>query len=126
MPRLQVSLILLLTGLSGFLISYSLLHLGVSWMWLRYPVAIMVAYCVFLLLLRLWLYYQGRRDSVLNVDIDASFAHNSFVETPSHSEVFKFSGRGGDAGGGGAGGSWEEGATPSSMSVSDAGSTSGV
>ena len=57
-PRLLVSLILLLTGLAGFLVSYALLHSGMTRMWLRYPLAILFAYCVFLLLLRFWLFLQ--------------------------------------------------------------------
>jgi len=34
-PRLQVALILSLTAVAGFLTSFTLLHLGVPWMWLR-------------------------------------------------------------------------------------------
>ncbi len=59
-PRVQMSLILLLTGVSGFLVSAALLGAGVALMWVRYPVAILLAYAVFLLLLRFWLFYQLR------------------------------------------------------------------
>jgi hypothetical protein len=59
-PRLLVTLILSLTGLAGFLASFCLLHLGMSSMWLRFPTAILIAYCVFLLLLRLWLWVRKR------------------------------------------------------------------
>lgn len=38
MPRLQVTLILLLTGFTGFLASFSLLHVRVELVWLRYPI----------------------------------------------------------------------------------------
>src|SRR5882724_193072 len=69
MPRFQVSVILLFTGFVGFLVSFSLLHLNVFRMWLRYPIAILIAYCVFLLLLRLWLWAHGRH---LNADLDPS------------------------------------------------------
>lgn len=55
LPRIEVSIILLLTSLAGFFTSFLLLHWGVSSMTLRYPTAISVAYCVFLLLLRVWL-----------------------------------------------------------------------
>ena len=68
-PRFQVCLILLFTGLAGFLISFALLHSGVYSMWLRYPLAILAAYFVFLLLLRLWLsLHRPRRE----IDIDPS------------------------------------------------------
>lgn len=68
-PRLHASIILSLTGLAGFLASFLLLRLGVSAMWLRYPVAILIAYCVFLLLLRLWLSLSRPRNWEFDVDI---------------------------------------------------------
>lgn len=64
-----MSLILLLTGLAGFLASFSLLQLNVSRMWIRYPIAILIAYGVFLLLLRLWLWIYGRD---MDVDLDSA------------------------------------------------------
>lgn len=54
-PRLQMSLIVLLTGGVGFLTSSILLQTGVDTLWLRYLVAFAVAYPAFLLLLWLWL-----------------------------------------------------------------------
>ena len=54
-PRLQMMLIVALTGLGGFLASFSMLHLGVHSMALRYPLAVGAAYLVFLFLLWLWL-----------------------------------------------------------------------
>ena len=71
MPRIQMSLILLFTGLAGFLASFSLLQLDVSRMWIRYPIAILIAYGVFLLLLRLWLWMYGRD---MEVDLDPDLA----------------------------------------------------
>jgi hypothetical protein len=70
MPRLLISLILLLTGLAGFLTSFLLLRLGVIEMWLRYPAAILVAYSVFLLLLRLWLSLLRPRKRVPDIVSD--------------------------------------------------------
>jgi len=58
-PRLQMLMIVTATGAAGFLFSFALLHLGVETMWIRYPVAVAMAYSVFLLLLRLWLAYQS-------------------------------------------------------------------
>ncbi|HEX8638930.1 MAG TPA: hypothetical protein VF692_12755, partial [Pyrinomonadaceae bacterium] len=60
-PRLQISVILAITAMSGFLFSFALLNVGVSSMALRYPIAISLAYCVFLLLLRIWLWLQNNR-----------------------------------------------------------------
>lgn len=54
-PRLQMSLLVVLTGGAGLLASFVLLHLGVDSMAVRYPLAVTVAYGVFLLLLWLWL-----------------------------------------------------------------------
>jgi hypothetical protein len=117
MPRFQVSLLLSLTGLAGFLTSFSLLHLGVPWMWLRYPMAILIAYCMFLLLLSLWLWLQRRTPYV---DSDPSVLDFIPSGASSHGESFQFGG-GGDFGGGGAGGSWGE-SVSSSSTVSSGGS----
>ena len=121
MPRLQVSAILLFTGLAGFLTSFLLLHLGVSRMWLRYPMAAIVAYCVFLLILYLWLWL--RRGGKLDPNFDAPGLEFIPDALPAGSESFKFGG-GGDFGGAGAGGSWGESASAathfSADSVGDA------
>ena len=117
-PRIQVSLILSLTALAGFLTSFSLLHLGVPWMWLRYPIAILIAYCVFLLLLALWLWLQRR-----SLDIDPSGLDFIPSGPSGHGESFQFGG-GGDFGGGGAGGSWGESASSLSSGVSNGDSAS--
>jgi hypothetical protein len=53
-PRLALGLLLILTGAVGFFVSYLLLSSGVTHMWIRYPVAVLVAYGFFLLLLRIW------------------------------------------------------------------------
>ena len=57
-PRFQMLLLVVLTGAAGFLASYILLHFGMESMASRYPVAVAIAYVVFLLLLRLWLAVQ--------------------------------------------------------------------
>jgi hypothetical protein len=103
--------------MAGFLTSFVLLHLGVSRMWLRYPIAILVAYCVFLLLLDLWLWLQRRS---LSGDSYPSFLDFLPSDTPSGGGSAHFGG-GGDFGGGGAGGNWGQSlsssATPSSGSA---------
>lgn len=103
MPRIQMSLILLFTGLAGFLASFSLLQLNVSRMWIRYPISILIAYGVFLLLLRLWLWMYGRD---MEVDLDPDLAE--VLDLPSggsgSSEVSHFN-AGADIGHSHAGGS---------------------
>ncbi len=59
-PRLQMSAITALTGASGFLASWLLLQLGVHRMALRYGLAVLAAYGVFLLLLRVWIHFHRR------------------------------------------------------------------
>lgn len=109
-PRIQVSLILSLTALAGFLTSFCLLHSGVHAMWARYPLAILIAYGVFLGLLRVWLGWQRSRRR-LDVDLPVP----DFIPSGS-SDVEGFQlGGGGNFSGGGAGGNW--GASVSSFSA---------
>ena len=54
-PRLQMSLLVALTGLAGLFASFLMLHAGVEAMGVRYPLATGAAYGVFLCLLWLWL-----------------------------------------------------------------------
>jgi hypothetical protein len=129
-PRLQMTLILFLTGATGFLISFALLHLGIIWMWLRYPISILLAYCVFLLLLRFWLFSHVREgESGLYVDPSILDVGSSIANVlpsdggGSAAEIFKLGG-GGDFGGGGAGGSWAEGLN--SASAASQGSGGGI
>lgn len=53
-PRVIMSGLLLLTGATGFLVSFTLLKCELTWMWLRYPLALFVAWAVFLGLIRAW------------------------------------------------------------------------
>lgn len=108
MPRFQMTLILFLTGLVGFLSSFLLLHNGISQMWIRYPLAIVAAYASFLLLLRLWLgLYRSQDDynsSDLGINSDFSIGGGS-GDAFAPNANFSFGGNA-DFGGGGAGGSW--------------------
>ena len=53
-PRAVLSAILLVTALAGFLASVGLLKSGLGLMWVRYPLAVLVAWGVFFLLVRSW------------------------------------------------------------------------
>jgi hypothetical protein len=121
-PRIQVALILSLTGLAGFLTSFSLLQLGVPWMWLRYPIAILIAYCVFLLLLALWLWWQ---QSGRDAGFDSSVLEFIPSEPFNHGESLQ-SGGARDFGGGGAGGSWGASGSSSTTVATDSRSSSGI
>jgi len=54
-PRLQMALLVVLTGGAGFLCSVALLHAGVTELWLRYPLSVGGAYLAFLMLLWWWI-----------------------------------------------------------------------
>ncbi len=65
LPRLEMSLMVGLSGLSALLFSFLMLRCGADSMALRYPAATLLAYGVFLCLLRLWLFFhthRGERD----------------------------------------------------------------
>jgi hypothetical protein len=59
-PRLVMIFLLLGAGLAGFFASAFLLKLGVDRMWLRYPLAVAIAYGTFLALTGLWLWQRRR------------------------------------------------------------------
>ena len=58
-PRLQMAVLVALTGGAGFLCTFTMLQHGVEAMWLRYLVSVGVAYVTFLLLLWLWMRISG-------------------------------------------------------------------
>ena len=108
-PRLQMSLIVALTGGAGFGFSYGLLQGGVYAMALRYPLALGLAYLVFLLLIWLWLRTSASDWVDGGVDVPTgswSSGNGGGVR----------SGQGGDFSGGGASGSFDG---PSAGSSSD-------
>ncbi|HEX8072151.1 MAG TPA: hypothetical protein VF546_19550 [Pyrinomonadaceae bacterium] len=106
LPRVQMTFILMLTGACGFLCSFALLHFGLTRMWVRYPLAVLFAYGVFLLLLRLWLAYQcGRLEGAGDGFRLRDLSLPNFSFRGGGGRGFGF-GRGGDFGGGGAGGDW--------------------
>lgn len=64
-PRIQMGLIVTLTGGAGLLFSFVLLHAGMANMALRYPLALVAAYVVFLCLL--WLWMRTKADDYLDL-----------------------------------------------------------
>jgi hypothetical protein len=112
-PRLLVSFLLALTGAAGFLVSSALLHLGITSMAVRYPLAVLVAYSVFLLLLRLWLALKRRNGGPLDwlSDTGDGIPSNLFDTSARSANDAATFGGGADFGGGGAGGVWTGGAS---------------
>jgi hypothetical protein len=60
-PRLQMATLVAITGGVGFVASYALLRGGMGAMWQRYPLAVAIAYAVFLMLLWLWARFFERK-----------------------------------------------------------------
>ena len=99
-PRVQMTLIVTLTGATGLLSSFLMLRGGVESMALRYPLALAIAYLAFLFMLWLWLRTKSD-DYPLDIpDFSGSPSGGSGHSAP-------FSGGGGQSGGGGASGSWD-------------------
>lgn len=99
-PRLQMFLLVTLTGVSGFLASYIFLRAGLGEMWLRYLASVGVAYLMFLVFLWLWL-RTCAEDYADLPDI------SGLPSSVSGNSGNCYSGKGGDFGGGGANGSFD-------------------
>lgn len=129
--RLHCALILVACFGAGLLATKLLLMAGIETMWIRYAIALFVAYAVFLLGVRIWLRYAGfdvhvlprRRDGY---DFPDLMPDNVTIRAPS--EVFR--GGGGRSGGGGAsmrfdGGASAEAKAPVFFGASSPSSSSG-
>lgn len=108
-PRMQMLLLVSLTGGAGFLASYAMLHAGLETLSWRYGLAVAIAYLFFLLLLWLWLRTapDGYEDVLLEI-ADA---------VPERSGSCK--GGGGELSGGGANGRWEDTSTEPLVELPD-------
>ena len=134
-PRLQMSLLVILTGGFGLLSSFGLLHAGLGNMALRYPFALSLAYAFFLLLLWLWLRWRGEDLGHLADMAGQTLSSPSRSGGCSARAPFE-SGEGGEFAGGGATGSFDRDAvgwrsdsselsgvdSPSTQAISDAAS----
>ncbi|MEH6414020.1 hypothetical protein [Pseudomonas sp. CGJS7] len=108
-PRVQMSLIVLLTGAVGFLASFSLLELaGLGHMALRYPLATVCAYLAFLGLL--WTWARTRCHDAWQ-ELDApDFSSGPHPSAPNCGGSWQ--GGGGQSGGGGSSSGFESQASP--------------
>jgi len=101
-PRLEMCLLVAVTGATGLLASWGLRLAGLSHMGLRYLLALGVAYAVFLALLRLWMDLRPSRTiDAPNLDFPSVGGHDA-----GHAI-----GAGGEFGGGGASGAFDVPAT---------------
>lgn len=88
-PRVMLAWIIACTGLVGFALSLLQLHFGVRSMGLRYPVAVIGAYAVFLGLVRLWVEQERgnfeSREKELMAEVDQpgiTYDENPWHERP--------------------------------------------
>jgi hypothetical protein len=123
MPRIQLSVMLMITAGFAFLFSVALLRMGIRSMAFRYAVVVIVGYVVFLLLLRIWIWLQSD-EPIGSVDLPRDIViPNIDIPGGAAAEDFQFSG-GGDFAGAGVGGSWTETDAPSPAPVMFAANTS--
>jgi hypothetical protein len=106
-PRLQMALIVALTGGFGLLASFVLLQLGLDAMALRYPLALGCAYAFFLGLLWLWLRTNAADHADLGHLLDLPDLPGSLARRSDTAPAVQ-SGGGGDFGGGGASASFDD------------------
>ncbi|HEV7763402.1 MAG TPA: hypothetical protein VGQ76_00235 [Thermoanaerobaculia bacterium] len=106
--RLHMFFLVTATFLAGLLATKLLMELGVDTLWLRYALAVCGAYLVFLVLVRLWIWYVCGR----GVDLDAADGIDLFVRAMDKGERVEIGG--GEFGGGGASGTWD---TPDGVPV---------
>src|SRR5688572_18663800 len=122
-----MSLMLAATGAAGFVASFLMLRLGLSAMWLRYALAVLFAYLVFLLLLRVWLFFHSRETFLDLPDLGLDFVPDVIRETVKRDPGGAASsfGGAGDFGGGGDGGGWGGGGVSDGMRLTSASSDVG-
>lgn len=118
-PRLQMGLIVAVTGGVGLLMSFLLLQSGMGSMAVRYPFALAVSYVAFLLLLWAWL---RAKEGDFNDIPDFSNAMPN-LSGSGDSAPFQ-SGGGGDFGGGGASGSFDGPTSHSFVEIDESSSNS--
>lgn len=117
-PRIQMALIVALTGAFGLVASFALLRAGIDGMALRYPLALVGAYLFFLFLLWLWL--RTKLDEYVDLpDISGLVPDRSAGDATLPFQT----GGGGDFGGGGASASFD---APTSLEATGAGSESSI
>lgn len=107
-PRLQMSVIVAVTAVSGFLASVLLSVAGMDAMWLRYPICVGIAYLVFLALI--WLWRRSREMDVSGFGGPGVPSRETGPDTPD------WGGGGGSSGGAGASARFE---APSATNAAD-------
>jgi hypothetical protein len=124
--RFHMGLILTATAVSGVGISKLLLMAGLNRLSIRYGIAVLLSYLVFLGLIRLWIWFAtGREVAVPN--LDSGGVVDGSIELPAGevgSPVVHFGG--GSSGGGGASSSWEGGPSLPDIDLDIGGGDDGI
>lgn len=109
-PRLQLGIIVTLAGSFAFLTSVVCLRLGLESMAIRYPLAVVAGYLMFLALIRGWIGWQRHGRSMDPLADLASNVDVSHVTVPTrHAPIEPWHGGRSGGGGGGGGSGWAEG-----------------
>jgi uncharacterized membrane protein YgcG len=104
--RLHAAVLLAAAALAGFLLSRLLLWMGMETPLLRFPVAVVAGYGIFLILVDWWLHYIGVKRAAVDDAPDPGF----YPSGGSHSDAVEhFAGSGGQFDGGGASAGFDEG-----------------
>ena len=111
--RFHMSLILMSAGFAAMLSNWALLRAGLGAMWLRYPIAISLAYLTFLAGVWLWLQYAGfRREHAPGRSLDGDVPDGNLLSGGGggggSADIGEFASGGGSFDGGGAAGEWVE------------------
>ena len=131
--RFHMSLILLATCLSGVLFSKLFLYLGVHGPLIRYPLVATLAYLLFFVFIKLWLWYVSTTTETKTRQTVDAVVENTTDLAPGPFPLFSktsptletFTGGGGNFGGGGASGSFGEAGDAVSDLAKGAGETVG-
>ncbi|HEY6930853.1 MAG TPA: hypothetical protein VJA66_14335 [Thermoanaerobaculia bacterium] len=119
--RLHMTVMILLVLLSGLIASRLLLLAGISHMGIRYPLAVLVSYVVFFVLIRIWIGYvsrASRRSKGSGIDVGDFVPNGSgSFSGGSAKAVGQLAEGGGRFGGGGASASFVEGETAAARPV---------
>ncbi len=73
-PRSILTLLILLTGAVGFLLSYGMLRAGIDYMSIRYPIAVIASYGFLLGMIRLWVELERSRFVPDDADVQRALA----------------------------------------------------
>lgn len=95
-PRLHAAVLLTSAVLLGWLTSKALLALGLTAPWARFPLAVLIAYLLFLVLVEIWLVFLGLKRHDGDGNFDGPYGGESKDSTA------PFEGAGGEFDGGGA------------------------